>query len=398
MTDSNQLPSGPPKRRLWNDPRVRAIVFQVLALLAVFWMGWTLVDNTLENMQARGIETGFEFLGLPADFGILLSLIPYNPSMSYFRVFLVGIVNTLVVSAIGVVLATILGFILGVARLSSNWLVAKLSLAYIEIFRNIPLLLQIFFWYFFVIRSLPSVSQSMSVGGLFFLNNRGIYMPKPDAEPGFQFVVLAIGLAIVWMIAWARFAKKRQDRTGKRLPVLWLNLGVLVGLPLVVFLLLGAPLHWSVPELSTFNFSGGMGIVPEFGALLFALTMYTAAFIAEAVRSGILAVSHGQTEAAQALGLKPGRTLRLIVIPQAMRVIIPQLTSQYLNLTKNSSLATAIGYPDLVAVFMGTALNQTGQAVEIIAMTMAVYLTISLLISLAMNIYNRAVSLEGSNA
>lgn len=397
MSASNQLPSGPPKRRLWNDPRVRALAFQAIALLAVVWLGWTLVDNTLANMQARGIGTGFDFLGLPADFGILFSLIPYDPSMSYFRVFLVGIVNTLVVSAIGIVLATVLGFIIGIARLSGNWLVAKLSQAYIEIFRNIPLLLQIFFWYFFVIRSLPSVANSLSVGGLLFLNNRGIYMPKPGTEPGFQFVLLAIGVAIVWMVGWSRFAKKRQDRTGKRPPVLWLNIGVLFGLPLAVFLLLGAPLHWSVPKLSTFNFSGGMGVVPEFGALLFALTMYTAAFIAEAVRSGILSVSKGQTEAAQALGLKPGRTLRLIVIPQAMRVIIPQLTSQYLNLAKNSSLATAIGYPDLVAVFMGTTLNQTGQAVEVIAMTMAVYLTISLLISLGMNIYNRAVSLEGGN-
>jgi len=398
MNNSEHPPAGPPKRHIWNDPRVRAVAFQIVALLAVFWMGWTLVDNTLANMAARGINTGFDFLDLPADFGILFTLIPYNPSMSYLRVFWVGIVNTLMVSAIGIVLATILGFIIGIARLSGNWLVAKLAQAYIEIFRNIPLLLQIFFWYFFVIRSLPSVSQSISIGGLFFLNNRGIYMPRPDAEAGFQFVLLAIIVAIAWLVIWSRFVRWQQNRTGRRLPVFWPNVIVFLGLPLVVFLLLGAPLHWSVPILKAFNFAGGMTVLPEFGALLFALTMYTAAFIAEAVRSGILSVSKGQTEAAQALGLRPRRTLRLIVIPQAMRVIIPQLTSQYLNLTKNSSLATAIGYPDLVALFMGTTLNQTGQAVEVIAMTMAVYLVISLLISLGMNIYNRAVSLQEGRA
>lgn len=398
MRASNPSQSGPPRRRAWNDPRVRALAFQIIVLMAVLWLGWALVQNTLANMQARGIETGFEFLGLPANFGILFSLIPYDPSMSYLRVFVVGIVNTLVVSAIGIVLATVLGFVIGVARLSGNWLVAKLALAYVETFRNIPLLLQIFFWYFVVIRSLPTVSNSLSVAGLFFVNNRGIYMPRPDTEPGFQFVLLAIGVAVIWMVGWSRYVKHRQDRTGRRPPVLWPNLVVVIGLPLLVFLLLGRPVDWSVPVLGTFNFSGGMALLPEFVALLFALTMYTAAFIGEAVRSGIVSVDEGQKEAARSLGLAPGRSLRLVVIPQALRVIIPQLTSQYLNLTKNSSLATAIGYPDLVAVFMGTTLNQTGQAVEIVAMTMAVYLTISLLISLGMNIYNRAVALTGSPA
>lgn len=395
MTDNNQALSAPSRPRPWNDPRIRALFFQVIILLAVVWLGWTLVDNTLANMEARGIETGFGFLDNTAKFGILFSLIPYNETMSYFRVFLVGLLNTLLVSAIGIVLATILGFIVGVARLSSNWLVAKLSLAYIEVFRNIPLLLQIFFWYFVVIRTMPSVTNSINIANLFFLNNRGIYMPQPHSEPGFGFVWIALLVAIVWVFLWTRYVRRRQDRTGKRLPVLWLNTAVFFGLPLLVFLVMGAPLDWSVPSLQGFNFAGGMTILPEFGALLVALTMYTGAFIAEAVRSGILSVSKGQKEAAAALGLKPGRSLRLVVIPQAMRVIVPQVTSQHINLAKNSSLATAIGYPDLVAVFMGTALNQTGHAVEIVAMTMAVYLTMSLSLSFGMNLYNRAVSLEG---
>lgn len=392
MTNTHQAP---PKKRLWNDPRVRGLIFQAVTIFLVVWLGWTLVDNTLANMAARGIQTGFGFLEDSANFGILMTLIPYNESMSYLRVFYVGLLNTILVSVIGIMLATILGFTVGVARLSSNWLLAKISLAYIEIFRNVPLLLQIFFWYYFVLRTLPSVRDSMSLGGLFVLNNRGFSMPHPYAESGFQFVWLAIVVAIAFVIGWTRYVRRRQMRTGQRLPVLWVNLAVLVGLPLIVFLLLGMPLHWTVPELKGFNYAGGVTIIPEFAALLVALTMYTGSFIAEAVRSGILSVSKGQTEAAHALGVKPGRTLQLVIIPQAMRVIIPQVTSQYLNLAKNSSLATAIGYPDLVAVFMGTTLNQTGRAVEIVAMTMSVYLAMSLLISLGMNAYNRAVALKG---
>ncbi len=383
---------------MWNDPRARALAFQVLVLGAVAWISWILVDNTLRNMAARGIKTGFSFLGEQSNFGILFSLIPYDETMSYLRVFVVGLLNTILVSAIGIVLSTILGFIVGIARLSSNWLVAKLALVYIEIFRNIPLLLQIFFWYFFVVRSMPSLRQSVDLGGLFFLNNRGVFFPRPIGEPGIGWVWLAVLVAVIFMIGWARYVARRQNLTGQRLPVFWLNLAVLIGLPLVIFLAAGSPLHWSIPVLKGFNFNGGMSLIPEFGALLLALTTYTASYIAEAVRSGIMAVSTGQKEAAAALGLKPIRSLRLVVIPQAMRVIIPQLTSEYLNLTKNSSLATAIGYPDLVAVFMGTTLNQTGQAVEIVAMTMAVYLTISLLISFGMNMYNRAVALKGANA
>src|SRR5699024_2007526 len=398
MADTEQLPPGPPKPRPWNDPRIRALVFQVAILAAVAWVGWVLVRNTMTNMAALGIGTGFGFLGESADFGILMSLIPFDESMSYLRVFYVGLINTLVVSAIGIVLSTILGFIVGIARLSNNWLVAKLSLIYIEIFRNIPLLLQIFFWYFFVLRTLPSVRNSASLGGLVFFNNRGLFVPNPHAEPGFQWVLITLAVAVVLIVAWFRYVRRRQNRTGHRLPATWPSVAVFIGLPLLVFIALGQPLHWSVPALKGFNFQGGASVIPEFAALLAALTMYTSAFTAEIVRSGLQSVSKGQIEAARSLGLKPGRTLRLVVIPQAMRVIIPQLTSEYLNLTKNSSLATAIGYPDLVAVFMGTTLNQTGHAVEIVAMTMAVYLTISLLISLGMNIYNRAVAFESGRS
>lgn len=374
---------------------MRAIVFQVVALALVVWLGWSLFNNTLDNMQARGIRTGFGFLDNPAGFGVLFSLIPYSEGMSYFRVFLVGLLNTLLVSAIGIVLATILGFIIGIARLSGNWLVSRLALAYIEVFRNIPLLLQIFFWYFAVIRSLPGTRNSISVFGLAYLNNRGIYLPAPQAGPGFGFVILAFVLAVVIGLGWTVHVRHRQERTGRRLPVFWVNAVLILGVPSLVFVLLGAPLRWSIPALHGFNYSGGMNFIPELGALLFALTMFTAAFIAEIVRSGIESVSKGQREAASALGLKPGRSLRLVIIPQALRVIIPQLTTQYLDLFKNSSLATAIGYPDLVAVFMGTTLNQTGRAVEIVAMTMGVYLLISLLISLGMNLYNQSVALRG---
>ncbi|MFC3104018.1 amino acid ABC transporter permease [Salinisphaera aquimarina] len=387
-------PAGARQKRIWNDPRVRAAVFQAVALGAVLWFGWSLFSNTLSNMESRGINTGFGFLDQPAGFGIIMSLIPYDETMSYGRTFWVGLLNTLLVSGLGIVLATILGFVIGIARLSRNWLVAKIALAYIEIFRNIPLLLQIFFWYFAVLRSVPSPRQSLSLGDLFFLNNRGFYMPRPEFLDGSGVVLIALIVAVLAVIGVKIWATRRQDATGKLFPVFWTSLALLIVLPGIAFVAAGLPLDWNMPALKGFNFGGGIVITPELAALLVALTIYTAAFIAETVRSGILSVSHGQTEAAEALGLRNGVILRRVVIPQAMRVIVPPLTSQYLNLIKNSSLATAIGYPDLVAVFMGTTLNQTGQAVEIVAMTMAVYLVISLVISLLMNIYNRTVALE----
>lgn len=384
-------PAGP---KPWYDPRIRSIFFQIVTLSLVFWAGWVLIDNTLSNMESRGISTGFGFLDETAGFGIIMSLVPYDATMSYGRTFLVGLTNTLLVSAMGIVAATILGFILGVARLSSNWLVAKVSLVYIEVIRNIPLLLQIFFWYFAVLSNLPSPRQSVEVGNALFLNNRGLYLPEPVAQEGFGLVWGGVIVAIAAVVALRTWAKRRQLATGQIFPTFRVGVAILVLVPMLAYLTAGQPLTWDLPALKGFNFGGGIAIIPELAALWIALSLYTASFIAEIVRSGILSVSKGQTEASKALGLPNTLTLRLVVIPQAMRVIIPPLTSQYLNLVKNSSLATAIGYPDLVAVFMGTTLNQTGQAVEVVAITMAVYLTISLLISLFMNIYNRAVAIK----
>lgn len=381
-------------RRPWNDPRVRSIGFQVIAIAAVLWGGWALFQNTLANMESRGISTGFGFLDQSAGFGIIMSLIPYDSTMTYGRTFLVGLLNTLLVSGLGIIAATILGFLVGVARLSHNWLVSRLALVFVETLRNIPLLLQIFFWYFAVLQNLPSPRQSLGLGDLIELNNRGLYFPAPVSEPGFGWVVGAFVVAILVAFGIHRWAKNRQLKTGQLFPAFRVGLGIIIGLPLVVYVLAGAPLDWDLPHLQGFNFTGGVTIIPELAALWFALSIYTASFIAEIVRAGILSVSRGQTEAANALGLHSGLTLRLVVIPQAMRVIIPPLTSQYLNLMKNSSLATAIGYPDLVSVFMGTTLNQTGQAVEVVAITMGVYLTISLMISALMNLYNRAVALQ----
>jgi len=386
-------PARAPRVPPWRDPRVRALVYQALALAAVFWAGYTLFQNTLANMEARGITTGFGFLDEVAGFGILMSLIPYDETMSYGRTFVVGLLNTLLVSGLGIVLATVIGFVMGIARLSGNWLVARLAAAYVEIFRNIPLLLQILFWYFAVLRNVPSPRQSLAAGEWAFLNNRGLYLAEPIARDGFGVVALVTVGALAGAVCIQRWAFRRRERTGRAFPTVRVNLALVIALPLLAWWAAGAPLDWERPELQGFNFRGGLVVIPELAALLAALSIYTGAFIAEIVRSGILSVSHGQTEAARALGLRPGLTLRLVVIPQAMRVIVPPLTSQYLNLTKNSSLATAIGYPDLVAVFMGTTLNQTGQAVEVVAMTMAVFLTISLLISLFMNWYNKRMAL-----
>ena len=384
------VPTKPP---FWNDPRIRALVFQAIVLTAVIAFFVYIVGNTLQNLEKRGISTGFDFLFNEAGFGIIQTLIEYNEMSTYGSTFVVGLLNTLLVSTLGIVFATLLGFIIGIARLSHNWLVAKLAAAYIETFRNIPLLLQIFFWYFAVLRALPHPHQSWEVGDVAYLNIRGLYLPEPVFEPGFSLVWMALLVAIVLVVVLKRWATRRLDRTGKTFPVFYVALALLFGLPLLAFWVAGVPLSWQIPELKGFNFRGGITVIPELTALLIALTVYTAAFIAEIVRSGIQAVNYGQTEAAYALGLHKTQTLRLVIIPQAMRVIIPPLTSQYLNLTKNSSLATAIGYPDLVAVFAGTTLNQTGQAVEVIAMTMAVYLIISLTISLFMNWYNRRVML-----
>ena len=380
-------------RPFWYDQRARAIIFQVLVLGGLLLFALFIAYNTAENLQRRGIASGFEFLGHTAGFDISFALIPYRATDTYGRVLIVGILNTLFASVVGIFFATVLGFLMGVLRLSKNWLIARLATVYIETLRNIPLLLQIIFWYFAVLAALPNVRQSTLWFGAFSLNQRGFYMPAPILEPGFWWVPASLVVAIGAACAIARWARIRRERTGQPFPTLRVAIAIIVLLPLIVSLLLGTPWSWEYPELAGFNYKGGTVLVPEFMALVFALTLYTSAFIAEIVRAGILAVSHGQTEAAMALGLKPGQVTRLIILPQALRVIVPPLTSQYLNLTKNSSLAIAIAYPELVAVFAGTTLNQTGQAIETIAITMLVYLTISLSISAFMNWYNRKIAL-----
>ncbi|MCZ6360976.1 amino acid ABC transporter permease [Vibrio parahaemolyticus] len=384
-------PSG--SKSLIYNPAFRSAIFQIIAIAALVFFFYTIINNALNNLDARGIATGFGFLNQEAGFGIGLTLIEYNETYSYGRTFIVGLLNTALVSVLGIILATAIGFTMGVARLSTNWLVSRLAAVYIETFRNIPLLLQIFFWYFAVLQALPSTRQSLSLGEAIFLNVRGLYFPAPVFNEGSGVVIAAFVIGLIATISISIWARNKQRLTGQQTPMGRIGLGLLVGLPLLVYFVSGMPISLEYPELKGFNFKGGISIIPELAALLLALSVYTAAFIAEIVRSGINAVSHGQTEAAMSLGLPRAKTLKLVVIPQALRIIIPPLTSQYLNLTKNSSLAMAIGYPDLVSVFAGTTLNQTGQAIEIIAMTMGVYLTLSLLTSALMNLYNRKVAL-----
>jgi general L-amino acid transport system permease protein len=378
----------PPRVAIYNRPKIRAVCYQLLLLAAVLWLGFEFALNAKANLDAQKISSGFGFLDNTAGFGINQSLIPYNESDTYGRVFFVGLLNTLLVAAIGIVLATILGFVVGIARLSRNWLVARLAGGYVELIRNLPLLFQILFWYLAVLGTLPGPRQSISLFGEIFLNNRGIILPAPVAGEGAGAVIAVFALSVIAAIAFRLWAKRRQIRTGRQFPLFWSSLALVVGPPLVALVAMGFPIGFERPELRGFNFVGGVRLLPEFVALLLALTTYTAAFIAEVVRAGVLAVPRGQTEAALALGLRRGLTLRLIVVPQALRVIVPPLTNQYLNLTKNSSLAVAVGYPDLFAVFAGTTLHQTGQAIEIIAITMAVYLAISLFTSALMNWYN----------
>jgi general L-amino acid transport system permease protein len=377
---------------MFRSERVRGIVYQLLLLAAVLGVGAYLVSNTLHNLQTRQIQVGFGFLTKEAGFEIAEKAIPYEPSDSYGRAFAVGLVNTLTVAALGIVAATVLGTLIGIGRLSSNWLLARLSSVYVEVLRNVPLLLQLFVWYGVFTELLPSVREAIDVGGWLFVSQRGFRIAWPAPHPVWRVLpwALGAGLALAWL--WRDVAARRQAATGRRWPVGSVSAGLVVGLPLVVWAAFGAPTALDVPHLAGFDFEGGKVVSPEFTALLLGLSTYTAAFIAEVVRAGILAVDKGQHEAAMALGLKPGQRLRLVTLPQALRVIIPPLTSQYLNLTKNSSLAVAIGYPDLVAI-ANTTMNQTGQAIEAIAILMAVYLTISLAISLAMNVYNHRMRL-----
>jgi general L-amino acid transport system permease protein len=374
--------------------QIGRIALQAFLVAAAGGIGYAIFFNVTAHLAHANVASGFGFWNNTAGFDISQTLIAYSASTSTFgRAFWVGLLNTLLVAGLGIVLATGLGFAIGIARLSHNWLVARLAGGYVELIRNIPLLLQLLFWYNAVLKSLPELQKSIALRGGGFLNNRGLYLPRPQFEPGFGLVLIAVlgglGAALVLHL-WVR---RRREQTGARVHVGWWSLALIAGLPLAVFALTGVPLSFAFPQMGHFNVIGGIEILPEFAALLLALTIYTAAFIAEVVRAGILAVPPGQTEAAQALGLRPGPTLRLIVVPQAMRVIVPPLTSQYLNLLKNSSLAVAIGYPDLVQVFAGSVLNITGQAVEVIAITMAVYLAISLVTSLAMNLYGRTTAI-----
>jgi general L-amino acid transport system permease protein len=375
-----------------NNPDVRAVLYQLIVVGAVAFGVWYLVSNTMANLETRKIATGFGFLWREAGLPIGEAVIEYHPSDRYFDALTVGLLNTLRVAILGIICATILGTVIGIARLSTNWLVAQTARVYVEFIRNLPLLLQLLFWWTLFRDLFPGPKDAHNPIAGVFLSNRGIRIPVLIWEREHTYFLIAMLIGIVATVLLSRWAKQRQAATGKQFPILRAGLGLIIGMPILVFLVLGAPFQLEMPELRGFNFVGGSTLTPEFAALLIGLVMYTAAFIGEIVRSGILAVSHGQTEAALALGLKRGLVLRLVVLPQALRVIVPPTTSQYLNLTKNSSLAVAIGYPDIVSV-ANTTLNQTGQAIEGIAIIMLVYLTISLSISLFMNWYNKHIAL-----
>jgi general L-amino acid transport system permease protein len=385
-----------------NDPKVRGIFFQAVVVIVLFVLIYWIVGNTIENLRRSNISSGFGFLRGRAGFDVSSSLIAFNSDSTYARGLVVGFLNTLLVAVCGIITASIIGFTVGVGRLSRNWLIRKICTVYVEIFRNIPPLLVIFFWYFGVLSVLPQPRESIHIGlplggenflsfGT-FLNNRGIFMPKPIWGDGSWLILAGLVVGIALTVFVARRARIRQAATGEQFPVFWTGLGLIVGLPVLAFFLAGLPVTLEIPAASTFNLVGGLQIKPEFLSLYLALSFYTAAFIAEIVRAGILGVSKGQSEASSALGLRSGQALRLVIIPQALRIVIPPLTSQYLNLTKNSSLAIAIGFPDLVAIG-GTILNQTGQAIEIVAIWMVVYLGLSLTTSAFMNWFNAKMSL-----
>jgi general L-amino acid transport system permease protein len=376
----------------WYDPRKRSIFYQLGVMAMVGLLGYYLVSNTLANLERQAIATGFGFLEKEASFEIGESVIPYSAANNYLRALLVGVLNTLLVSFIGVVLTVILGTIIGILRLSTNWLVSRLAAVYIEVFQDIPILLQLFFWYALFYEVLPSPRQALSPFGGVFMSNRGLVIAIPEYAPAHLYMGIAFLSGCLFIYFLRRWARKRQAKTGRSFPVFRISAIVLIALPLVAWLVGGAPTAMSVPQLKGFNFQGGQNISPEFSALLLGLVLYTAAFVAEVVRAGIQSVSKGQREAAMSIGLKPAQVLNLVILPQALRVIIPPLTSQMLNLTKNSSLAVAIGYPDFVSV-AGTAINQTGQAIEGVAMIMIVYLCLSLSTSAFMNWYNKKVAL-----
>ena len=388
-----RAPSTPAGSSLFYRPEVRQTAYQIVLVAGLGWLFWSMYHNASTNLAKQNVGAGLAFLDRTAGFDISQTLIPYSAQSTFRDAILVGLVNTLVISALGIVLATLFGFLMGIARLSSNWLVARIASAYVEIARNVPLLLQLFVWYFAVLAHLPRAKDAVALPGGGFLSVRGLYLPKPVAEPGFGFVLAAFGLGLVVALAFAWISRQRQQKTGQRLPVLWVTLGSMVVLPLLAYFAAGQPLSFDAPKLAGFNFAGGMALQPELVAMLLGLVFYTGGYIAEIVRAGIAGVGKGQKEAARALGLPTGLMMRLVVIPQAMRIIIPPLTSQFLNLTKNSSLGIAIAYPDLTHVLANTTLNQTNQALETIAILMAIYLTLSLATSLFMNWFNARMAL-----
>ena len=377
----------------YNDPRIRSLFFQFLLLAAIVALFWFAYDNTVANLKKRNIAQGFAFWDVEAGFDISQTLISYSAASSYGRAFWVGLLNTMLVSLVSIFFATILGVIVGILRLSKNWLVANLAMVYVEIFRNIPLLLILYFWYRGVLGLLPEPRESIKLPADILLNTRGLLMPKPIFGEAFLYPMIAFVSTVILGAVLFWWARRVQARTGRRPKAGLFSISMIIGVPLIVFFLSGSPLSFDIPVQGRFNASGGMTLPPEFVSMVIGLTTYTAAFIAENVRAGIVAISKGQTEAAQALGLSHGQTIRLVIMPQALRVIVPLLNSEYLSLTKNSSLGVSIGYPDLVNVFTGTVLNQTGQAVEMVSVTMLVYLTLSLLTSAFMNWFNRRVAL-----
>jgi general L-amino acid transport system permease protein len=388
----------PASARRWswlNDQRARGLIYQALVLGLIGALAWGAIDNALINMRARGIPTGFGFWNDVAGFDINLHLISYSNLSTYGRAFWVGLLNTLLIAAICIPLATLLGFVIGVARLSPNWLLSRFASIYTSIMRNTPLLLLLLFWYNAVLKSLPGPRQSISVGGVVFLNNRGLYLPMPIARDPAVWFLGAVLAAVALAAGFRAWARRRQDRTGAQAPTAFVAAALILGLPALVTAAVGPPFAFDIARLSGFNLKGGLQIIPEMAALIFGLVTFTAAFIAEIVRAGVLAVPVGQVEAAGALGLHRGLSMKLVVIPQAMRLITPPLTSQYLNVIKNSSLAVFIGYPDLVQIFTGTVLNQTQAAVQVMAITMAVYLAISLSVALALNAFNARYALKG---
>ena len=380
--------------RLWRNQESRSVIIQILTMAILFTLLALIARNVAINLEAIGKEFSFDFLWSTSAYDITFSpFIEYTSRDTHLRAGAVGILNTLLVAACGIVLASILGFLMGIMRLSSNWLVSRIVYCVIEFTRNVPVLLHILLIHGVVVTTLPPPKQAIPVAEGFYISNRGFFVPSPVFEEGFWLVVLAFIVAIVAVVIFRRWAKKVQDETGKIYPVFWISLGIIVGLTGIVFLATGMPLSWDVPELKGFNYKGGMSLKPEFLALWLALSYYTAAFIAEIVRGGILAISHGQTEAARALGLRQNRVLQLVIVPQALRVIVPPLASQYLNLTKNSSLAIAIGYMDVVATIGGISLMQTGKEMETMTIVILIYLTLSLIISAFMNWFNRRMAL-----